>query len=275
MNGIGGDIDEIRRQRNHLQDLHSLSPDMWPPPQTAFRLKHFMQSTLQGYAWLLLGMVVMASAVIVYRVTVPDQEPAQAVSKTYRKAEQRITLSPTPGMRADGDARPVFEMLPLPAAGHVVFQAGLEKKSEQATVGEASVARSMHKSAVAATTASAYQRFHDEGVFKIPASTTIGSDSTEGEQVRLHKYSRAAASAHEEGKWTINLVSFSKKADADRFTELAWSKNIRTKQQHVTVKGKQYWRVQIAGFPTAAEAKRYAITAKQALELEDVWIKTR
>ncbi len=77
-----------------------------------------------------------------------------------------------------------------------------------------------------------------------------------------------------EGKWIINLVSLSRKADADRFAEKAQSKDIETKQQQVTVKGKLFWRVQITGFSTKAEAMANSGVVKEKLGLEDVWITT-
>jgi len=77
------------------------------------------------------------------------------------------------------------------------------------------------------------------------------------------------------GPWVINLVSTPRKADADRLTEKALSKDIATEQQQITVKGTQYWRVQITGFPTAENARAYANTAKEQLGLKDTWIMKR
>ena len=78
-----------------------------------------------------------------------------------------------------------------------------------------------------------------------------------------------------DGPWVINLVSTSRKADADRLTKKALSKDIPTEQQQITVKGTQYWRVQITGFQTAENAKAYAETAKELLGLKDAWIMKR
>ncbi len=77
------------------------------------------------------------------------------------------------------------------------------------------------------------------------------------------------------GPWVINLVSSPSKSDADRLEEKARSSDIQTQQQQVTVKGKQYWRVQITGFSTAGEARIYADTAMEKLGLKDVWIMKR
>ena len=84
-----------------------------------------------------------------------------------------------------------------------------------------------------------------------------------------------AASTGKAGPWVINLASSQSKADADRLAERARSRDIQTEQQQVTVNGKHYWRVQITGFTTAAEAREYAGTIKAKLGLKDVWISTR
>jgi|GEM_PF-3164755 len=75
--------------------------------------------------------------------------------------------------------------------------------------------------------------------------------------------------------WVINLTSSPSKADAERFAAKAKSRNIATAMQQVTVKGTQYWRVQITGFASREEAKVYARTAREKLGLKDVWITKR
>lgn len=77
------------------------------------------------------------------------------------------------------------------------------------------------------------------------------------------------------GPWVINLVSTSSKADADRLSKKAHSKDILTELQPITVKGTQYWRVQVTGFITAEDARAYADTAKAQLGLKDAWIMKR
>ena len=75
--------------------------------------------------------------------------------------------------------------------------------------------------------------------------------------------------------WVVNLVSLSNKADADRFSAMAKSKDIQAEWYAVTVKGKQYWRVHVSGFSTAAEAKSQANIIKEKLGLKNVWITQR
>ena len=105
------------------------------------------------------------------------------------------------------------------------------------------------------------------------------SNSTHASEAKEHQDSisnkQPATNMAKNGPWIINLVSTSSKADADRLAKKALSKNIQTEQQPITVKGTQYWRVQITGFSTEATARAYADTAKAQLGLKDVWIMKR
>lgn len=80
-----------------------------------------------------------------------------------------------------------------------------------------------------------------------------------------------AESGHK-GPWFINLASLPSKADADRFTARARSRDIDAEYRSATVNGKQVWRVQITGFPTAYDAKSHANPVREKLGLEEVWI---
>ena len=134
----------------------------------------------------------------------------------------------------------------------------------------------------------------DPASSEIPLSTTLGADTVAGGQSSSRKPIPAAASntaamdrqnsgdrkqpavsVDKTGPWVINLVSSSSKADADRLAEKARSRGIETDQQPVTVKGKQFWRVQITGFSTQEQASAYADTAREKLGLKDVWIMKR
>lgn len=84
-----------------------------------------------------------------------------------------------------------------------------------------------------------------------------------------------AASVPQNGPWTINLISSPDKAYADRFSDTAKSKGIRTELQKIEVKGTPYWRVQVTGFATQGEAKATADTVKDKLGLTDIWIMKR
>jgi hypothetical protein len=77
------------------------------------------------------------------------------------------------------------------------------------------------------------------------------------------------------GPWVINLVSLPRRADAERFMKNAESRGVKTGMYQATVSGKSYWRVHVAGFSTAADARDKAGVIKEQLELGDVWITRR
>lgn len=55
----------------------------------------------------------------------------------------------------------------------------------------------------------------------------------------------------------------------------AESRGVAAGMSQVTVKGKDYWRVHVAGFATAAEANGSAALIKQKLGLKNVWLVKR
>ena len=63
--------------------------------------------------------------------------------------------------------------------------------------------------------------------------------------------------------------------DAERYIEKAESRGVAAGLYQVTVKGKDYWRVHVPGFATAAEAKAKASLIKENLGIKDVWIAKR
>lgn len=272
MKRIGEDIDEIHKQRNLLQDLHSLSSDMWAPPRTAF--ERFMQFALKYNALIFLGVAVAFTLVMVVWLIELGQEPSQTTSDFLVRTEQQITTSSTPVAHVTGDTVHDLGTLPLPAAGIPRGDASVETMAKQTYEAETSDTQEIHVISAAPTKASVSLPKRSNTTPKLPKSTTLGTSNVEGGQLSAPEDSHTAASADNDGKWVINLVSLSRKVDADRFTEKARSKDIETKQQQVTVKGKQYWRVQIVGFSTVGEAKVYAVIAKEKLGLKDVWITT-
>lgn len=74
------------------------------------------------------------------------------------------------------------------------------------------------------------------------------------------------------GPWTINLISSPDKSDVNRLDRLAHAANIGTSVELAKVKGRQYWRLQIGGFTSMAEAKQHAEPIKAALNISEVWI---
>ena len=72
--------------------------------------------------------------------------------------------------------------------------------------------------------------------------------------------------------WVINLASSRSKDNAERFKERAESRGIAAVLYRATVKGNEYWRVQVSGFATAAEAKSEASLIREKLGIDDIWI---
>lgn len=52
----------------------------------------------------------------------------------------------------------------------------------------------------------------------------------------------------------------------------ARAQDIVVEQHRVTVKGREFWRVQVTGFATAKAARSYADSARKKLGFKDVWI---
>ena len=202
---------------------------------------------------------------------------AQGITDSIVGAEQNIASATTPEVPAIGEAVQVLEALPPPASGQAVEEVSVAKRPRQtSTGGGASRLRDAPVIAVTGTTSPAAPlRTSVRATHEAPALTSPGSDSVAISQSITSKPSSTAISPENEGQWVINLASSPSKTDADRLAEKARSRDIQTEQQQVTVKGKQYWRVQITGFSTADEARAYAGTAKAKLGITDVWITTR
>jgi septal ring-binding cell division protein DamX len=77
------------------------------------------------------------------------------------------------------------------------------------------------------------------------------------------------------GPWVINLVSLPDRASVDPFMRKAASLGIATATQQVTVKGRDYWRVQVTGFPSSAAAVAGSADIREKLGLKDVWVSRR
>jgi cell division septation protein DedD len=75
--------------------------------------------------------------------------------------------------------------------------------------------------------------------------------------------------------WVINLSSSHSRDDAERFRAWAGARGIAAVLYRVTVKGNDYWRVQVSGFASAAEAKAEAGLIKEKLGNDDIWVVTQ
>jgi hypothetical protein len=96
------------------------------------------------------------------------------------------------------------------------------------------------------------------------AAPAAGQGSSPGDTDRL--------AAGIRGPWVINLMSSPSKPEADRFADRAREKGIPVEQRSVTLKGREYFRVQLTGFRTEKQARDAADPIKEKLRLKDVWI---
>lgn len=167
-------------------------------------------------------------------------------------AEQGFTSSIARKQTATAEPEQVIETLPPPAAGQKAGNANLAQPSNPRTKSAAAVQTGAGNVVPTVAGTAAFRADHASVAQKRPAGSVGTGDP-----------------------WVINLVSSTRKADADRFEEKARSRDIKTEQQLVTIKGQQYWRVQITGFATAKEARTYADSARDKLGLKDVWITRR
>jgi hypothetical protein len=167
-------------------------------------------------------------------------------------AEQGLTSSIARKQTARAEPEQSIETLPPTAAG---------QKAGNANLAQPSNARTRSAAAAQSVTGNVVPTVADTAAFR--------ADHTPAAK------KRPAGSVGTGGPWVINLVSSSRKADADRFEEKARSMDIETEQQLVTVKGHQYWRVQITGFATAKEARTKVDAVQEKLGLKDVWILKR
>lgn len=199
----------------------------------------------------------------------------QGITDSIIGAQQKIASPTTQQVPAMGEAVRALETLPRPTAGQTDVEAGVAKTPRQTSAAGTNKPRDTTVIANLGSTSPAPLRKPDKAIHEAPASTTLATDTVAREQSSTSSPLNTALSPEKGGPWVINLASSPSKADADRLTEKARTRDIQTEQQQVTVKGTQYWRVQITGFSTAEEARAHAGDAKEKLGLKSVWITTR
>jgi len=219
---------------------------------------------------------------------------AHLIADTIIEAEKELASSTSHKLQAITEAEQIFVTPPPADTGQSRKETNVAKTLAQATDGIAT--KHQDRTAIDATASieSHTTRMPDSMVSEPPASLSSGADTIEDEQpIALNTpytatskaavmedqepvtKAQPAVSVDKNGPWVINLVSTSNKADADRLAKKALSRDIQTEQQQITVKGTQYWRVQIIGFSTKEQANAYADIAKEKLGLKDVWIMKR
>ncbi len=77
------------------------------------------------------------------------------------------------------------------------------------------------------------------------------------------------------GSWVVNLHSLQNRAAAEDFAALARSQGIEVELKDVKIRGEQFWRIQVTGFPTSDEARSYAGATRNRLRLKEVWVMKR
>ena len=222
----------------------------------------------------------LASAHLMTDTLIQSQkELASSTSFTPRatsEAEQALLAPPSADTGQSGRETSVAK---IPGQTADAITTGQPDKTaiDTATSIESYTAR-MPDSSVAepsATPSSGAGIIEDEQSSTRPPETTATSKLTVMEGKAPVADVVPTVSPDKNGPWVINLVSTSSKADADRLVKKALSRDIQTQQQQITVKGTQYWRVQIIGFSTQEQANAYADIAKEKLGLKAVWIMKR
>ena len=74
------------------------------------------------------------------------------------------------------------------------------------------------------------------------------------------------------GDWSINLISLSSQSSVKKLQTDFHGKGVVTEVKEVTIKGKQWYRLQVAGFSSKQEATAYVIQVEEKLGLNKVWI---
>ena len=77
---------------------------------------------------------------------------------------------------------------------------------------------------------------------------------------------------HEKEAWWINIASFKQTAKANELVELSRNKGFDANKTHISVNGKEYWRVSVKADMSHDKVNTYAYFVKDLLGLEEIWI---
>ena len=299
MERIKHKLDEARKQREKIQQGYYSSAD-------AIRDRHHIpeKGSVTGLSsnntrLLLVAAVIITSAMLIWWLITINKHPIEqfsdienyesrqtieAVSTTVEKMNEKIA-----SLAAQMDALSV-SITQLDAklkSTKMTMDAVLVAKAQPITSGnekQETIAKAVKEldnlPASASGSASEHSGIETSATKPPqPSSARVAPESFTAparlENLRTVDHEQPTIKTNKSGPWVINLVSTSSKTDADRLANKALSKDIHTEQQQTTVKGTQYWRVQITGFSTAEDARAYADTAKKQLGLKDAWIMKR
>jgi len=298
MERIKQKLDEARKQREQIQRgftdaAESVGHHNW----SAFRSekRHFM-SMKGNNAWFLLGtVVIILSVVIIWWGTSSNerdvirlsdieifesQQTSAAGSTAVERMDMKIAaLAERVNSLTDSITQLETKLISAHATTDVIITAKAIQQSSTNTT-QQTISKTEHILETLPPPASGItEKEVSVAIAPRPSSGGTASAPSDASTAMEHQppftNNGPAIKTSKDGPWVINLVSTSRKADADRLTKKVLSKDIPTEQQQITVKGTQYWRVQITGFSTAENARAYAETAKEQLGLKDAWIMKR
>jgi hypothetical protein len=72
--------------------------------------------------------------------------------------------------------------------------------------------------------------------------------------------------------WWINIASFQQTAKANELVEYSRNKGFDANKTHISVNGKEYWRVSVKADMSYNKVNTYAFFIKDLLGLEEIWI---
>jgi hypothetical protein len=105
-----------------------------------------------------------------------------------------------------------------------------------------------------------------------PTPASSGAPAEPADQSLQTEAAQSGTPAVRNGPWVINLISSRDRGYVERFSEKTGAAQYDAVLNSAMVKGRQYWRLQITGFDSAADARSHAGPVKQALGIKDVWI---
>ena len=298
MERIKQKLDEARKQREQMQRgytdaAESVGHHNW----SAFRSekRHFV-SMKGNNAWFLLGTTVIIMSVLIIwwgvssnehdliRLSEIESHESQQASATGNTAIERMDMKIAALAERVDSLTGSIDQLETKLISTLLttdsILAAREKQPSSTSTTQQTIAKAEHiLDTLPPPAAGTTEEETSVAIAPRLSSVAITPDSSVTPSTMEHKpppiKNGAAAKKSKNGPWVINLVSTSSKTDADRLSKKALSKDIQTEQQQITVKGTQYWRVQITGFSTAEDARAYADTAKAQLGLKDAWIMKR
>jgi cell division protein FtsN len=216
------------------------------------------------------------------RTAQPASQPANASPAAPIENGETLTVARVEPRTAQPASQPATETTAAPAAGMAAEKqpesteapdAETEKVGKTSRQPPADAERQEPVSVASRTTA---EKTQPAGAARDAEKTTEARTATPGPTQRQPESTTAAAvtspDAGQTGEWVINLASLRSPRQAENFKSKAGMKGFDTSIQQVTVKGRDYWRVQITGLATLDEANARGNAIKQRLGLKEVWI---